>query len=156
MQRGGEDPAARVTRPVPPQTPGGVYLGRWQVLARSLKSRVWEDGPTARQTPAATPAVLAKLQAAGLGGLRAVAAADPRRLEAVACKPFPFGSTLQREAAALLPPALDIKIQATGEYVAFVFERRTILLTGSGQMPRALAGPLRHHSLGEEGPRATC
>ena len=40
--------------------------------------------------------------------------ADPRRLESLVTKPFPFGTTLQREAAALQPPALDISLRVTG------------------------------------------
>ncbi|KXZ47537.1 hypothetical protein GPECTOR_34g696 [Gonium pectorale] len=90
------------------------YFGHCQALAatanslcliKSLKQRMWDDSPqAARQLPDIGRLLAQRLAVAGLGALRQLAAADPRRIEAVTQKAYPFGNTVRSHLARKLPP----------------------------------------------------
>ncbi len=61
------------------------------VMSRFLLSPPAQPPQAARQMPDVGKQSGQRLAAAGLGGLRALWATDPRRIEAVAQRPYPFG-----------------------------------------------------------------
>lgn len=66
------------------------------LLARSLKQRMWQDTAVPiRQLPNIGKLISQRLGAAGLGSFGALAAADPRRIEAVAQRNYPFGNQVR-------------------------------------------------------------
>ena len=62
-------------------------------LAKSLRQRLWEDTTRqCRQLPNIGRLLSDRLAAAGLGSFKALLQAEPRRIEAVAQRNFPFGA----------------------------------------------------------------
>jgi hypothetical protein len=61
-------------------------------LAKSLRMRLWEDTKRqCRQLPNIGKLLSDRLAAAGLGSFKALLEADPRRVEAVTQRNYPFG-----------------------------------------------------------------
>ena len=83
----GDTYAARLPRePMPAETFNAM------LLAKSLRQRMWTDsGTETRQLPGIGPLIAARLAAAGVRTLRDLAAVEPRRLESLAQRHFPFG-----------------------------------------------------------------
>ncbi|EFJ42750.1 hypothetical protein VOLCADRAFT_97115 [Volvox carteri f. nagariensis] len=80
-------------------------------LSKSLRQRMWDDSQqTVRQLPDIGRLLAQRLASAGLGGLRQLAEADPRRIEAVTQKAYPFGNTLRGHLAKLLPPEVQLRL----------------------------------------------
>jgi ATP-dependent DNA helicase HFM1/MER3 len=72
------------------------------LLGKCLRQRLWDSsGLEVRQLPGIGKLLGERLAAAGLGKLRALAAAEPRRIEAVTQRHFPFGARWQPPAAGL-------------------------------------------------------
>lgn len=70
----------------PPPPPQGAFAAACNglLLARSLRQRLWASSArTAKQLPNIGKLMGERLAAAGLGGLRELEAADPRRIETV-------------------------------------------------------------------------
>ena len=62
------------------------------LLHKCLKQRMWDStGVEVRQLPGIGRLLGDRLAGAGLGKLRQLAAADPRRIEAITQRNFPFG-----------------------------------------------------------------
>jgi hypothetical protein len=72
------------------------------LLSKSLRQRLWTDSKVeTRQVPGIGPLIAQRLAAAGVHSLRQLAAVEPRRLESMAQRHFPFGAELQRLVFAL-------------------------------------------------------
>jgi predicted flap endonuclease-1-like 5' DNA nuclease len=62
------------------------------LLAKSLRQRLWIDSQLeTRQLAGIGPLIAQRLAAAGVNKLRQLAEVDPRRLEALAQRHYPFG-----------------------------------------------------------------
>ena len=62
------------------------------LLLKCLQQRQWDSSSLqARQLPSITRAMARRLSDAGLGSLRQLEAADPRRIEGIAQRKYPFG-----------------------------------------------------------------
>ena len=61
------------------------------LLRKNLAQRVWTDGVEARQVPGVGPLLAGRLAEAGLTKLAQLAGADPRRLETICQRNYPFG-----------------------------------------------------------------
>ncbi|GMH32639.1 hypothetical protein BSKO_00473 [Bryopsis sp. KO-2023] len=82
------------------------------LLRKCMKLRIWDGSlRQARQLPNIGKLLSERLVAAGLGTLHALAAADPRRIETVTMKNYPFGNQLKQELRNRLPPTVSLEIQ---------------------------------------------
>ena len=82
-------------------------------LARAAQLRVWDaSGGVCRQFDGVGRVLGAQLAAAGVNTLDDVDAADPRRLEAVTGRNYPFGDTLK--AAAARTPRVELSVAPAG------------------------------------------
>lgn len=81
-------------------------------LARSLRHRLWDNStlPT-RQLPNVGQVTAGRLRAAGITCLRDLASKDPRWVEQVTARHYPFGSQLQHALTQLLPPRVELHLQ---------------------------------------------
>jgi ATP-dependent DNA helicase HFM1/MER3 len=80
------------------------------VLARCCELRIWDNSKAvARQFSGVGPVLSRALMNAGLTSLDALDAADPRRLEAVTGRMYPFGNTLKAAVARTPRVAVDIE-----------------------------------------------
>ncbi|WIA13166.1 hypothetical protein OEZ85_006758 [Tetradesmus obliquus] len=87
--------------------------GRSLLLARSLRVRLWDDSNAAvRQLPSVGKLLGARLAAAGLGSLKALAACnDAHQVEVAAQKPYPWGSELLAHLRSITPPPVTMQLQ---------------------------------------------
>lgn len=81
-------------------------------LSRSLRHRLWDNTslPT-RQLPNVGQVTAGRLRAAGIACLRDLAARDPRWVEQVTSRHYPFGTQLQHALTQLLPPRMELHLQ---------------------------------------------
>lgn len=89
------------------------------VLAKALRTRLWEStGCAVRQLDGVGDKTALLLVDGGLRTLDDVAAADPRRLESICKRAFPFGSQLQRQVQALPTASLGLaEVGASASHV---------------------------------------
>lgn len=81
-------------------------------LSRSMRLRLWDNTtlPT-RQLPNVGQVTASRLRAAGITSLRDLAARDPRWVEQVTTRHYPFGTQLQHALTQLLPPRMELLVQ---------------------------------------------
>ncbi|PSC72622.1 putative ATP-dependent DNA helicase HFM1 [Micractinium conductrix] len=71
---------------------------------------MWTDSTLeTRQLAGIGPQIAAKLAAAGVTKLRQLAEIEPRRLEAIAQRHYPFGNEVHRALAECMPPAVTLQ-----------------------------------------------
>lgn len=96
-------PPAAPLPPPPPETFNAL------LLAKSLKQRMWTGSEMeTRQLSGIGPLIAQRLAAAGVTTLQQLAEIEPRRLEALAQRHYPFGAGASRAALGAsrpLPPA---------------------------------------------------
>ncbi|KAL2940595.1 DExH-box ATP-dependent RNA helicase DExH17 [Bienertia sinuspersici] len=82
-------------------------------LAKSLHQKLWDDSPyLLKQLPGIGMVTAKALHSMGIMSFKALADADPRRIEIVANRKFPFGDHI-KESLLSLPPRVEMKIEAT-------------------------------------------
>ncbi|KAG2449576.1 hypothetical protein HYH02_005109 [Chlamydomonas schloesseri] len=82
-------------------------------LAKSLKQRMWDDSKqVARQLPDIGRLLAHRLADSGVVCLRQLAGVDPRRIESITQKAYPFGNNVRMHLAKLLPPEVAITLRA--------------------------------------------
>jgi ATP-dependent DNA helicase HFM1/MER3 len=85
------------------------------LLQKSLKQRMWTGSATeTRQVPGLGGVTAARLAAAGVHSLRQLAAVEPRKLEALAQRPYPWGSETHDAVQRRLPPPLTLECVPLG------------------------------------------
>lgn len=79
------------------------------LLQKSLKQRLWTGSRLeARQISGVGPVIAERLAGCGIHTLRQAAEIDPRRLETLAQKAYPWGSGVQAALKQCLPPELEL------------------------------------------------
>ena len=79
------------------------------LLQKSLKQRLWTGSRLeARQISGIGPVIAERLAGCGINTLRQVVETDPRRLETLAQKAYPWGSGVQDALKRCLPPDLEL------------------------------------------------
>ncbi|KMT18211.1 hypothetical protein BVRB_2g023810 isoform B [Beta vulgaris subsp. vulgaris] len=82
-------------------------------LAKSLHHKLWDDSPfLLKQLPGIGMVTAKALHSMGIISFETLADADPRRIEIVASRKFPFGDHI-KESLLSLPPKVDMNIEAT-------------------------------------------
>eukprot|EP01018_Ginkgo_biloba_P008826 Gb_17002 [translate_table: standard] len=81
------------------------------VLAKCLHQRLWDDSPYQLKQLVGVGMVTAKaLHLSGINSFEHLEKADPRRLEIITGRKYPFGNHI-KESMLSLPPKVDIKIE---------------------------------------------
>ncbi|XP_021769181.1 DExH-box ATP-dependent RNA helicase DExH17-like [Chenopodium quinoa] len=82
-------------------------------LAKSLHHKLWDSCPyLLKQLPGIGMVTAKALHSMGITSFETLAEADPRRIEIVANRKFPFGDFI-KESLLSLPPKVEMKIEAT-------------------------------------------
>ncbi|KAK5835363.1 hypothetical protein PVK06_011051 [Gossypium arboreum] len=83
------------------------------LLAKSLYQKLWDDSPyLLKQLPGIGMVTAKALHSMGIKSFETLAEADPRRIELVTGRKFPFGNHI-KESLTSLPPKVDIKIEVS-------------------------------------------
>ncbi|XWS30379.1 hypothetical protein CRYUN_Cryun24cG0112300 [Craigia yunnanensis] len=83
------------------------------LLAKSLHQKLWDDSPyLLKQLPGIGMVTAKALHAMGIKSFETLAEADPRRIEIVTGRKYPFGNHI-KESLTSLPPKVDIKIEVS-------------------------------------------
>ncbi|KAL4383547.1 hypothetical protein GQ457_15G023510 [Hibiscus cannabinus] len=83
------------------------------LLAKSLYQKLWDDSPfLLKQLPGIGMVTAKALHSMGIKSFDTLAEADPRRIEIVTGRKFPFGNHI-KESLTSLPPTVDIKIEVS-------------------------------------------
>ncbi|KAG6525001.1 hypothetical protein ZIOFF_014953 [Zingiber officinale] len=81
------------------------------LLAKCLHHKLWENSPyLLKQLPGIGMVTAKALQSAGVNSFESLAAADPRKIEILTGRKYPFGNHI-KESLLLLPPKVEIKIE---------------------------------------------
>ncbi|XP_022741905.1 DExH-box ATP-dependent RNA helicase DExH17 [Durio zibethinus] len=83
------------------------------LLAKSLYQKLWDDSPyLLKQLPGIGTVTAKALHSMGIKSFETLAEADPRRIEIVTGRKYPFGNHI-KESLTSLPPKVDIKIEVS-------------------------------------------
>ncbi|XP_021299206.1 DExH-box ATP-dependent RNA helicase DExH17 [Herrania umbratica] len=83
------------------------------LLAKSLYQKLWDDSPyLLKQLPGIGMVTAKALHSMGIKSFETLAEADPRRIELVTGRKYPFGNHI-KESLTSLPPKVDIKIEVS-------------------------------------------
>ncbi|GMJ01182.1 ROCK-N-ROLLERS [Hibiscus trionum] len=83
------------------------------LLAKSLYQKLWDDSPfLLKQLPGIGMVTAKALHSMGVKSFETLAEADPRRIEIVTGRKFPFGNHI-KESLTSLPPKVDIKLEVS-------------------------------------------
>ncbi|KAL6007072.1 hypothetical protein ACLOJK_032568 [Asimina triloba] len=81
------------------------------LLAKSLHQRLWDDSPyLLKQLPGIGMVTAKALHSAGINSFKAMEEADPRRIEIITGRKYPFGNHI-KESLSSLPPKVEMKIE---------------------------------------------
>ncbi|KAM0932842.1 putative DNA helicase [Dioscorea sansibarensis] len=81
------------------------------LLAKSLHQRLWDDSPyLLKQLPGIGMVTAKALRSAGISSFRTLAEADPRKIEILTSRRYPFGNHI-KESLLSLPPKLEMQIE---------------------------------------------
>ncbi|KAJ9562940.1 hypothetical protein OSB04_008100 [Centaurea solstitialis] len=81
------------------------------LLAKSLHQKLWEDSPyLLKQLPGIGMVTAKALQSMGVKSFDTLSEADPRKIEMVTGRKFPFGNHI-KESLLSLPPKVDMKVE---------------------------------------------
>ncbi|KAK4282378.1 hypothetical protein QN277_013762 [Acacia crassicarpa] len=81
------------------------------LLAKSLDQRLWDDSPyLLKQLPGIGMVTAKSLHSMGIKSFEALAEADPRRIEIVTGRKYPFGNHI-KDSLLSLPPKIDMKLE---------------------------------------------
>ncbi|KAK9108131.1 hypothetical protein Syun_024142 [Stephania yunnanensis] len=81
------------------------------LLAKCLHQRLWDDSPYLLKQLSGIGMVTAKaLNLAGINSFKTLAEADPRRIEIVTGRKYPFGNHI-KESLSSLPPKIEMKME---------------------------------------------
>ncbi|XP_076925278.1 ATP-dependent DNA helicase homolog MER3-like, partial [Bidens hawaiensis] len=81
------------------------------LLAKSLHQKLWEDSPyLLKQLPGIGMVTAKALQSMGVKSFESLSEADPRKIEMVTGRKFPFGNHI-KESLLSLPPKVDMKVE---------------------------------------------
>lgn len=87
-----------------------------KILAKCIKGRIWEDGINqSKQLTNIGKLLSDRLTKGGLGKLKQLSQADPRKIEALTMKHYPFGNTLLQDLHKRMPPKVELHIQPLGK-----------------------------------------
>ncbi|KAL1352828.1 hypothetical protein AAHE18_06G196400 [Arachis hypogaea] len=83
------------------------------LLAKSLDQKLWDDSPyLLKQLPGIGMVTAKALHSMGIKSFEALAEADPRRIEIVTGRKYPFGNHI-KDSLLSLPPKVEIKLAET-------------------------------------------
>ncbi|CAD5190489.1 unnamed protein product, partial [Musa acuminata subsp. malaccensis] len=81
------------------------------LLAKCLHHRLWENSPyLLKQLPGIGMVTAKALHSAGINSFESLGAADPRKIEIITGRKYPFGNHV-KESLLLLPPKVEIKME---------------------------------------------
>ncbi|KAJ0542299.1 putative DNA helicase [Helianthus annuus] len=81
------------------------------LLAKSLHQKLWDDSPyLLKQLPGIGMVTAKALQSMGVKSFESLSEADPRKIEMVTGRKFPFGNHI-KESLLSLPPKVDMKVE---------------------------------------------
>ncbi|MFS7970512.1 putative DNA helicase [Helianthus anomalus] len=81
------------------------------LLAKSLHQKLWDDCPyLLKQLPGIGMVTAKALQSMGVKSFESLSEADPRKIEMVTGRKFPFGNHI-KESLLSLPPKVDMKVE---------------------------------------------
>ncbi|KAG9449909.1 hypothetical protein H6P81_009874 [Aristolochia fimbriata] len=84
------------------------------ILAKSLHQRLWNDSPyLLKQLPGIGMVTAKALHSVGISCFSALEEADPRRIEMVTGRKYPFGNHI-KDSMLSLPPKVEIKVEESG------------------------------------------
>ncbi|KAJ7970807.1 DExH-box ATP-dependent RNA helicase [Quillaja saponaria] len=82
------------------------------LLAKSLNQKLWDDSPyLLKQLPGIGMVTAKALYSMGIKSFETLSEADPRRIEIVTGRKYPFGNHI-KDSLQLLPPKVDLKVMA--------------------------------------------
>ncbi|KAK9925336.1 hypothetical protein M0R45_033663 [Rubus argutus] len=83
------------------------------LLAKSLYQKLWDDSPyLLKQLPGIGMVTAKALNSMGVKSFETLAEADPRRIEIVTGRKYPFGNHI-KESLLSLPPKVELKVEET-------------------------------------------
>eukprot|EP00268_Persea_americana_P044332 TRINITY_DN4480_c0_g1_i11.p1 TRINITY_DN4480_c0_g1~~TRINITY_DN4480_c0_g1_i11.p1 ORF type:complete len:1021 (+),score=205.13 TRINITY_DN4480_c0_g1_i11:1226-4288(+) len=81
------------------------------LLAKSLHQRLWDDSPyLLKQLPGIGMVTAKALHLAGINSFKTMEEADPRRIEIITGRKYPFGNHI-KDSLLSLPPKIEVKIE---------------------------------------------
>ncbi|XP_022134426.1 DExH-box ATP-dependent RNA helicase DExH17 [Momordica charantia] len=81
------------------------------LLSKSLYQKLWDDSPfLLKQLPGIGMVTAKALHSMGIKSFEALADADPRKIEIVTGRKYPFGNHI-KESLSSLPPGVDLKLE---------------------------------------------
>ncbi|XP_059449049.1 DExH-box ATP-dependent RNA helicase DExH17 isoform X2 [Corylus avellana] len=81
------------------------------LLAKSLHQKLWDDSPyLLKQLPGIGMVTAKALHSMGINSFETLAEADPRRMEIVTGRKYPFGNHI-KDSLLSLPPKVDVKME---------------------------------------------
>ncbi|KAL4421686.1 hypothetical protein ABPG77_010630 [Micractinium sp. CCAP 211/92] len=122
------------------------------LLAKSLTKRLWTDSRLeTRQLAGIGPQIAQRLADAGVSKLRQLAEVEPRRLESLAQRRYPFGNEMHAALAQCLPPPISLQCLPVAWLPSGLVELEvTVTRTAEGQASspaRLLVGSLHDDAL---------
>ncbi|XP_068485342.1 DExH-box ATP-dependent RNA helicase DExH17 isoform X5 [Phaseolus vulgaris] len=87
------------------------------LLAKSLDQKLWDDSPyLLKQLPGIGMVTAKALHSMGVKSFEALAEADPRRIELVTGRKYPFGNHI-KDSLLSLPPKVDVKLAEVENHI---------------------------------------
>ncbi|RDX81475.1 DExH-box ATP-dependent RNA helicase DExH17, partial [Mucuna pruriens] len=87
------------------------------LLAKSLNQKLWDDSPyLLKQLPGIGMVTAKALHSMGIKSFEALVEADPRRIELVTGRKFPFGNHI-KDSLLSLPPKVDVALAEIESYI---------------------------------------
>ncbi|KAK9833183.1 hypothetical protein WJX74_009492 [Apatococcus lobatus] len=83
-------------------------------LAKCMRQRMWEDGAQTRQVQQIGRQQSNRLASAGIKTLLQLSELDPRRLESIVQRSYPFGNLIKQEVVKLLVPRVKLHLYPLG------------------------------------------
>ncbi|KAH7658892.1 DNA helicase protein [Dioscorea alata] len=112
------------------------------LLAKSLRQRLWDCSPyLLKQLPGIGMVTAKALHSAGINSFRTLAEADPRKIEILTGRKYPFGNHI-KESLLSLPPTLEMQIEEA-ECKVQGKSKITVKLT---RMPRQISSSKQHYA----------
>ncbi|CAN8276345.1 unnamed protein product [Cochlearia groenlandica] len=112
------------------------------ILAKSLYQKLWDDSPyLLKQLPGIGMVTAKALHSMGVKSFEALAEADPRRIEIVTGRKYPFGNHI-KESLSSLPPKVEIRVEEV-EYQKQGISKLAVTLT---RLSQPLQSTNRHYA----------
>ncbi|KAE8021512.1 hypothetical protein FH972_007396 [Carpinus fangiana] len=112
------------------------------LLAKSLHQKLWDDSPyLLKQLPGIGMVTAKALHSMGINSFETLAEADPRRMEIVTGRKYPFGNHI-KDSLLSLPPKVDVKM----EEIECQWQGKSKLVVTLTRLSQSVQSTKRHYA----------